>query len=186
MLKTRDWGPPPPPSRPEFIVDIWAGTCTHVAQHRDKTVLRCGVDSQKIEQVPRSSMWLAGKARLDWLMGSCHSHLGRHTCIRILQLWAVNSDVFICFLKENLDLDLQILCSTSDFQQRNEVCNPPPLPVTHRFTVLSRYLLFAPVTVPPKLSHIRPVFKRFTATSAYNFMYINVQWHGGTTYIKQF
>jgi hypothetical protein len=56
MLKTRDWGPPPPPSRPEFIVDIWAGTCSHVAQHRDKTVLRCEVDSQKIEQVPRSSM----------------------------------------------------------------------------------------------------------------------------------
>jgi hypothetical protein len=27
-----------------------------VAQHRDKTVLRCEVDSQKIEQVPRSSM----------------------------------------------------------------------------------------------------------------------------------
>ena len=108
MLKTRDLGPPPPLPGPSSLWTYGAGTCTHVAQQRDKTVLGCEVDSQKIEQVPRSSMWLAGKARLDWLMGSCHSHLGRHTCMRILQLWAVNSDAFICFLKENLDLDLHI------------------------------------------------------------------------------
>jgi hypothetical protein len=45
MLKTCDRGPPPPPSRPEFIVLI-------CPTHRDQTVLCSEVDTQKIEQVP--------------------------------------------------------------------------------------------------------------------------------------